>query len=85
MVSLMDYRIRGAAASGPAEWLLAFLRAREKSRRARTGRAGGPAEWLLVFLEAERTETAARQRPSVLSRRSKSEEYAFGRLNARTA
>ncbi|GLW62013.1 hypothetical protein Arub01_02570 [Actinomadura rubrobrunea] len=85
MVSLMDARIRGGAASGPAEWLLAFLRAREKTRRARTGRAAGPAEWLLVFLEAERTETAARQRPSVLSRRGKTEEYAFGRLNARTA
>jgi hypothetical protein len=45
-------RIRRGEASGPAEWLLAFLRARDVPPRARLGVGVGPADWLLVFLDA---------------------------------
>ncbi|MCW2899854.1 MAG: hypothetical protein JWO67_2119 [Streptosporangiaceae bacterium] len=47
----MDSRVLRGDASGPAEWLLVFLQARDIPPRARTGAAVGPAEWLLVFLE----------------------------------
>lgn len=81
----MDSRIRPATASGPTGWLLTFLGAREQALRTHSGLATGPAEWLLVFLEVERAEMANRQRPTLLSRRGRSEEYPFGRLNARSA
>lgn len=88
MVSPMDSRIRGSRASGPTGWLLTFLNARERGLRAHTGMAAGPAEWLMVFLEVESAELAGRQqqRPAtLLSRRGKAEEPAFGRLTARSA
>jgi hypothetical protein len=47
----MDSRVLRGAASGPAEWLLVFLQARDVPPRARSGKAVGPAEWLLVFLD----------------------------------
>ncbi|MFD0683500.1 hypothetical protein [Actinomadura fibrosa] len=81
----MDSRIRAAATAGPTGWLLTFLNAREHALRTHSGLAAGPAEWLLVFLEVERAELAGRQRPALLSRRGRSEEYPFGRLNARSA
>jgi hypothetical protein len=52
MVSRMASRLRRGDASGPAEWLLAFLQARDNPPRARAGSAAGPTEWLLVFLGA---------------------------------
>lgn len=55
----MASRLRRGDASGPAEWLLAFLQARDHPPRARAGSAAGPAEWLLVFLAAAAAETAA--------------------------
>jgi hypothetical protein len=48
----MASRLRRGNASGPAEWLLAFLQARDHPPRARAGSAAGPAEWLLAFLAA---------------------------------
>ncbi|HZB29678.1 MAG TPA: hypothetical protein VE465_05885 [Streptosporangiaceae bacterium] len=48
----MASRLRRGDASGPAEWLLAFLQARDHPPRARAGSAAGPAEWLLAFLAA---------------------------------
>jgi hypothetical protein len=56
----MASRLRRGDASGPAEWLLAFLQARDNPPRARAGNAAGPAEWLLAFLAAaaETAETA---------------------------
>src|SRR6266545_4048748 len=48
----MASRLRRGDASGPAEWLLAFLQARDHPPRARAGSAAGPTEWLLVFLGA---------------------------------
>ena len=48
----MASRLRRGDASGPAEWLLAFLQARDNPPRARAGCAAGPTEWLLVFLGA---------------------------------
>ncbi|MCW2887935.1 MAG: hypothetical protein QOE54_2328 [Streptosporangiaceae bacterium] len=48
----MGSRVQRGEASGPAEWLLVFLQARDVPPRARTGLAAGPAEWLLVFLDA---------------------------------
>ena len=48
----MASRLRRGDASGPAEWLLAFLQARDHPLRARVGSAAGPAEWLLAFLAA---------------------------------
>jgi hypothetical protein len=48
----MGSRVRRGEASGPAEWLLVFLEARDVPPRARTGAAVGPAEWLLAFLDA---------------------------------
>ena len=48
----MASRLRRGDASGPAEWLLAFLQARDHPPRARAGSAAGPAEWLLTFLAA---------------------------------
>ncbi|MFD0538529.1 hypothetical protein ACFQY7_37215 [Actinomadura luteofluorescens] len=76
----MDSRIRAAGgASGPVQWLLAFLGAREKALRTHSGTASGPAEWLLVFLEVERAGPAARRRPAALpSRRGRTEEPPFG-------
>jgi hypothetical protein len=53
----MGSRVRCGEASGPAEWLLVFLQARDVPPRARTGSAVSPAEWLLVFLDAARTTT----------------------------
>ena len=50
----MGSRVQRGEASGPAEWLLVFLQARDMPPRARTGLAVGPAEWLLAFLDAER-------------------------------
>jgi hypothetical protein len=47
----MDSRVLRGGASGPAEWLLVFLQARDVPPRARTGSAAGPAEWLMVFLD----------------------------------
>jgi hypothetical protein len=85
MVSGMDSRIRTSTAAGPTGWLLAFLGAREQAMRSHSGLAAGPAEWLLVFLEVERAELTARQRPALLSRRGRTEEYPFGRMNARSA
>jgi hypothetical protein len=46
----MGSRVRRGNASGPAEWLLVFLQARDNPPRARIGTAAGPTEWLLVFL-----------------------------------
>jgi hypothetical protein len=51
----MASRLRRGDASGPAEWLLAFLQARDHPPRARVGSAAGPAEWLLAFLAAATT------------------------------
>src|SRR5215471_17993311 len=51
-VAPMGSRVRRGGASGPAEWLLVFLQARDVPPRARSGAAAGPSEWLLVFLEA---------------------------------
>jgi hypothetical protein len=48
----MGSRVRRGEASGPAEWLLVFLQARDVPPRARRGVAVGPAEWLLAFLDA---------------------------------
>lgn len=48
----MHSRIRRGEASGPAEWLLAFLQARDEPPRGRLGVGVGPADWLLVFLDA---------------------------------
>jgi hypothetical protein len=48
----MGSRVLRGEASGPAEWLLVFLQARDMPPRARTGSAVGPAEWLLAFLDA---------------------------------
>jgi hypothetical protein len=50
-VAPMDSRVLHGEASGPAEWLLVFLQARDVPPRARSGVAVGPAEWLLVFLD----------------------------------
>lgn len=47
----MNSRVLHGEASGPAEWLLVFLQARDVPPRARSGAAVGPAEWLLVFLD----------------------------------
>ena len=82
----MDSRIRVTGATGPAEWMLAFLGAREQALRTYTGAASGPAEWLLVFLEVGRGEPVSRRRPAPLpSRRGRTEESPFGRLSARSA
>ncbi|MBO2449811.1 hypothetical protein J4573_22105 [Actinomadura barringtoniae] len=48
----MGTQVRRGRASGPAEWFLVFLQARDAPPRARAGSAVGPAEWLLVFLDA---------------------------------
>jgi hypothetical protein len=48
----MGSQVRRGRASGPAEWFLVFLQARDAPPRARAGSAVGPAEWLLVFLDA---------------------------------
>ncbi|QXJ23330.1 hypothetical protein AGRA3207_004471 [Actinomadura graeca] len=81
----MESRIRATGGTGPTGWLLTFLGAREQALRTHSGLATGPTEWLLVFLEVERAELAGRQRPTLLSRRGRPEEYPFGRLNARSA
>jgi hypothetical protein len=60
----MGSRVRRGDASGPAEWLLVFLRARDTPPRVRMGTAGGPAEWLLVFLGAEGGKPSGRARPA---------------------
>ena len=54
----MGSRVRRGDASGPAEWLLAFLQARDNPPRARIGTAAGPTEWLLVFLGGNAMEAA---------------------------
>ena len=55
----MASRLRRGDASGPAEWLLAFLQARDHPPRARLGSAAGPTEWLLAFLAAAAVEAPA--------------------------
>ncbi|HEU5160400.1 MAG TPA: hypothetical protein VFU43_25605 [Streptosporangiaceae bacterium] len=62
----MASRLRRGDASGPAEWLLAFLQARDNPPRARAGCAAGPTEWLLVFLAAAtaRAATPAERDPA---------------------
>jgi hypothetical protein len=50
-VARMDSRVLHGEASGPAEWLLVFLQARDVPPRVRSGAAVGPADWLLVFLD----------------------------------
>ncbi len=70
---------------GPTEWLLAFLRAREKSYRAQSGLAVGPSEWLVVFLNASNNEPPVPQRSTVLSRRYRDDERPVSRLSARSA
>jgi hypothetical protein len=57
----MDSRVLRGDASGPAEWLLVFLQARDVPPRARTGAAVGPAEWLMVFLDRVGTARHAAQ------------------------
>lgn len=47
----MGSRVRRGEATGPAQWLLVFLQARDLPPRAHLGIAVGPAEWLLVFLD----------------------------------
>jgi hypothetical protein len=59
----MGSRVRRGDASGPAEWLLAFLQARDDPPRARIGTAAGPTEWLLVFLGGTVADAAARSWP----------------------
>jgi hypothetical protein len=54
----MASRLRRGDASGPAEWLLVFLQARDHPPRARAGSAAGPTEWLLVFLGAATADAA---------------------------
>jgi hypothetical protein len=54
----MHSRIRRGAASGPAEWLLTFLQARDVPPRAQLGVGAGPSDWLLVFLDAASAGTA---------------------------
>ena len=65
----MGSRVRRGGASGPAEWLLVFLQARDVPPRARTGAAAGPAGWLLAFLEAASGGPARGGRPSAVPRR----------------
>lgn len=50
----MGSRVRRGEATGPAQWLLVFLQARDLPPRAHLGMAVGPAEWLLVFLDGAR-------------------------------
>jgi hypothetical protein len=58
----MGSRVQRGEASGPAEWFLVFLQARDAPPRARTGFAAGPAEWLLVFLDAARATVVVMRR-----------------------
>jgi hypothetical protein len=48
----MGSLVRRGGATGPAEWFLVFLEARDAPPRARSGSAAGPASWLMVFLDA---------------------------------
>lgn len=89
----MDSRVLRGGASGPAEWLLVFLQARDVPPRARTGAAVGPAEWLMVFLDGvgavRRADQGAEQQadgrlPAAGERTSRADEF-LGRLAARGA
>ena len=84
----MDSRVLRGEASGPAEWLLVFLRARDMPPRARSGSAVGPAEWLLVFLEGAsavlRSGRELPERDSVADRAA-SGDAVVGRLAAQGA
>jgi hypothetical protein len=85
----MDSRVLRGGASGPAEWLLVFLKARDVPPRARTGAAVGPAEWLMVFLDGvgamRRTDQPGHgQRPVAPEPMSHADEF-LGRLAARGA
>jgi hypothetical protein len=86
----MDSRVLRGGASGPAEWLLVFLQARDVPPRARTGAAVGPAEWLMVFLDGvgavrQADERAGRQAPSAAGERLSRADDFLGRLAARGA
>jgi len=69
----MASQVRRGRASGPAEWFLVFLQARDAPPRARAGSAVGPSEWLLVFLDAakagDRGQLGPRAMPAVPARR----------------
>jgi hypothetical protein len=56
----MSSRIRRGVATGPAEWLLVFLQARDEPPRARLDTGLGPADWLLVFLSAANADPVRR-------------------------
>lgn len=85
----MDSRVLRGGASGPAEWLLVFLQARDVPPRAPTGAAVGPAEWLMVFLDGvgavRRADRPAHgQVPVAGEPMSRADEF-LGRLAARGA
>ena len=65
----MGSRVQRGGASGPAEWLLVFLEARDVPPRTRSGAAAGPAGWLLAFLEAASGGAARVGRPSAVRHR----------------
>lgn len=86
----MNSRVLHGEASGPAEWLLVFLQARDVPPRARSGAAVGPAEWLLVFLDGvmavPRAGGPAHDEDVVVERPTSRTEDAFlGRLAAQGA
>jgi hypothetical protein len=86
----MDSRVLYGEASGPAEWLLVFLQARDVPPRVRSGAAVGPAEWLLVFLDGvkavPRADRSARDGDVVVERPAARTGDAFlGRLAAQGA
>ena len=85
----MESRVLRGGASGPAEWLLVFLQARDVPPRARTGAAVGQAEWLMVFLDGvgagRRTDEPGHgRRPVAAESKSRADEF-LGRLAARGA